>query len=76
MNVSSIGEDEGEYVDDCTDYTLTNVVGPLTVPDSELTFFEDESYVNGLHPSMPLSPNASEQLLNMFREAIHHQFLE
>lgn len=76
MNVTSIGEDEGEYVDDCTDYTLTNVVGPLTVPDSELTFFEDESYDNGLHPSMPLSPNASEQLLNMFREAIHHQFLE
>lgn len=76
MNVSRIGEGEGEYVDDCTDYTLTNVVGPLTVPDSELAFFEDESYDNGLHPSMPLSPNASEQLLNMFREAIHHKFLE
>lgn len=75
MNVSSIGED-GNYEDDCTDFTLTNVVGPVTVPDSDLTFLEDESYEDSFDPNMPIYPNASEQLMNMFREAIHHQFLE
>lgn len=72
MNVSCIGEDEGKYKDDCTDYTLTNVIGPLTIPAGDIIFLEDEESDNGLHPSMPLSPNASEKLLDMFRESIQN----
>lgn len=66
MNVCHIGDVE-QIVDDCTSYVLANVAGPITLPNQELSFLNYQDAEEHLRPSLPLLPDISDKLINIFR---------
>lgn len=69
MNVCHIGDIE-QIVDDCTSYVLANVVGLITLPNQELSFLDFQDAEDKLRPSLPLLPDVSDKLINIFRTHI------